>query len=213
VPLANGWKLHNLTLALIGSVPGDIRPGFPGNPDPIPNEDRVFGLSDWINGTLILPPLRSEKVTVAFGPAFGLPLATNARLGSQKWTTGPGFQIGYRPGKWNLNAIMINLWSFAGNASRAPVNQLIIRALFRRPLQKHWFFTSNPIITSNWRGNPGQRWLVPLGGGIGKAFSIGNRSMSIAVHGYYNIVKPNGAPNGLFRLDFLYPVPGSVHPD
>jgi hypothetical protein len=34
--------------------------------------------------------------------------------------------------------------------------------------------------------------------------------MSIAAHVYYNITEPTGAPDGLFRLDFLYPVPGSL---
>ena len=209
IPLGKQWRLNNLTLALVAAVPAGGRAGFPGNPDPIGSTRSVVGLADWINATLFVPPVRSKKLTLGFGLGFGIPLATDTRIGSEKWTAGPAFRIGYRPGKWNLNALIVNLWSYAGNPERGEVNQLIIRGLIRRPLSGTWFLTSNPIITNNWGASAGQRWLVPLGGGIGRIFSLGNRSLSIAAHFYYNITKPDGAPDGLFRLDFLFPVPGS----
>jgi hypothetical protein len=67
--------------------------------------------------------------------------------------------------------------------------------------------TSNPIITANGSAPSGQRWLVPLGGGIGKRFDVGGSPLAVAVHAYANVIKPDGAPNGLFRVDVVVPIP------
>ena len=211
IPLGERWQMNNLTLAIVASAPGG-RPGFPGNPEPIKG-GQVFGLGDWTNASIFLPPLRSKNFFVGFGPALGLPVATDPLLGSQKWTIGPILRIGYRPGKWNFNALIINLWSYAGNPDRKAVNQLLIRGLIRYQFNEKWFFTSNPIITSNWKASAGQRWLCPLGGGMGRAFPFAGRKISIAFHGYYNVIRPEGAPTGLFRIDLLYPLPGSRKSD
>ena len=207
IPIGERWQLNNLTLAILAFAPGG-RPGFPGNPEPIEG-GRVFGLGDWTNGSIFLPPLKSKNFSLGFGPAFGLPVATDPRLGSEKWTFGPLLRIGYRPGKWNFNALIINLWSYAGNPHRKDINQLLIRGLIRHPINDKWYLTSNPIITANWKASRGQRWLFPLGAGLGRSFQLGKGKMSVAVHGYFNVIRPDGAPTGLFRIDMLYPLPGS----
>jgi hypothetical protein len=33
--------------------------------------------------------------------------------------------------------------------------------------------TSSPILTVDWKADSGNRWTVPLGGGIGKIFHFG----------------------------------------
>jgi hypothetical protein len=207
VPLGEKWQYHNLTLAILANAPGG-RPGLPGNPNPIAGE-KAYGLGDFINISTFLPTLKSDRFIFGFGFALGLPLATNVGLGSGKWSVGPSLRLSYNPGKWKFNVLGGNLWSFAGDPERNEVNQTIIRGLIRHPLGTKWFFTSNPIITANWKAGRGQKWLVPLGGGIGKKFSLFKREMSIAVHAYYNVERPTGAPKGLMRLDLLFKQPAA----
>ena len=52
--------------------------------------------------------------------------------------------------------------------------------------------------------------LIPLGAGIGRRFEISSISVALAVHYYHHVIKPDGAPDGLFRLDFIIPVPAGL---
>ena len=205
VPLGKKWSLINLTLATLAYLPGGV-PGRPGNPEPVP-AGRAFGLSDLTNAVFLTPPSQSKKLVWGFGPAVTFPIATSESLGSGKWSAGPAFRIAYRPGPWNLGAVVLNRFSFAGDSARGDINQLMVRGLVRRQLGGSWYFTHNPIITANWNASSGQRWLLPVGGGIGKSFELGGRPVALSFHYYYNAVKPEGAPTGVFRIDFIVPIP------
>jgi hypothetical protein len=207
-PIGEKWKLINLTQIIVADAPGGV-PGRPGNPEPGAGE-RVFGIGDILNAVYLTPPPPSKRFVWGFGPAVGFPTATDDRLGSGKWTFGPTFRIAFRPGEWNLGALVVNLWSFAGDSNRNDVNQLLIRGLIRRRLGAGWYFTSNPIITANWKAESGQQWLIPLCAGIGRRFEIGSISVALAVHYYHHVIKPDGAPDGLFRIDFIIPVPAGL---
>lgn len=34
-----------------------------------------------------------------------------------------------------------------------------------------WYISSSPVITANWRESSGDRWLVPLGAGVGMDYA------------------------------------------
>ena len=40
---------------------------------------------------------------------------------------------------------------------------------------------TTPIITSNWLAAPGQQWTVPVGGGFGRVFTIGDQPVNAQV--------------------------------
>jgi hypothetical protein len=48
---------------------------------------------------------------------------------------------------------------------------------------------------------------VPLGGGIGKLFKIGKQPINSRIEAYYNVEKPDGAPDwqASFQFQFLFP--------
>ena len=54
---------------------------------------------------------------------------------------------------------------------------------------------------------PGQRWTVPISGGFGRIFKIGDQPVSASIAGYYNVVHPTGTPNRQLRtfLSLLFP--------
>ena len=63
------------------------------------------------------------------------------------------------------------------------------------------------VLTANWKADSGQQWTVPMGGGAGKLFKIGNQAMNTRVEAYANVVKPDGAPDWslAWTLQFLFP--------
>jgi hypothetical protein len=204
-PMGERWSIVNLALAIVADAPGGV-PGRPGNPEP-GEGGRVFGLGDLTDAVFFTPPSRSTKFVWGFGPAVGIPIATDARLGSGKWSLGPAIRMVYRPGQWNIGVAALNLVSVAGDDDRADVDQLLIRTPIRRRFKKRWYFVTNPIITANWNASADQRWLVPLGGGVGRSFTAGGQPMAVSIQAYANVIKPDGAPDGLARIQVVLPIP------
>jgi hypothetical protein len=81
-----------------------------------------------------------------------------------------------------------------------------MRGAVRRQLPNNWYFVSAPIITANWKA-VGQKWLVPLGGGFGKVFELHSDPWALSLQGYYNVIKPDGAPNWAVRLSMIAAIP------
>jgi len=48
---------------------------------------------------------------------------------------------------------------------------------------------------------------VPIGGGVGKLFKIGNQAINARTEAYYNVAKPDNAPDWQwgFTVQFLFP--------
>ena len=185
------FKVVHLDLITIADAPGDV-PGRPGNHDSEPGE-RVLGLSDLVHASFFTPKT-SGKGSWGFGGMLSIPIASDDRLGSGKWSAGPSFRVTYKSGPWNLGAFGGQIWSFAGADERNDVSQLIVRGAVRRQLSNSWHFVSSPIITANWNA-AGQKWLVPLGGGFGNVFKVKSKPWALSLQGYYNVIKPDGAPN------------------
>lgn len=67
--------------------------------------------------------------------------------------------------------------------------------------------TSAPIFTANWEASSGERWTVPLGGGIGRVFKIGKQAVNSSGQIFYNVEKPALQGDWVFRFQFtlLFP--------
>jgi hypothetical protein len=202
-PSSREWTFVHVDLIVLADAPGGI-PGQPGNPSPEPGE-RVFGLADMVHASFITAPT-SGNLIWGVGGLVSIPLATDSKLGSGKWSGGPSFRIAYRKGPWNIGAFGGQMWSFAGDSDRSDVSQLIVRGAIRRQLPDNWYLVSAPIITANWRAS-GEKWLVPLGGGIGKTFRANRHPWAVSLQGYYNAIKPDGAPNWAVRIGVIAAIP------
>jgi len=60
-----------------------------------------------------------------------------------------------------------------------------------------WYLSSSPIIAGNWSANTSQRWNVPIGGGIGKIFKIGDQPMNVSLQAFDYIDHPSFVRAGL----------------
>jgi hypothetical protein len=70
-----------------------------------------------------------------------------------------------------------------------------------------WYLSSSPIITANWKADDDNTWTVPLGGGFGKIFRIGNLPINAQLQSFYNVEHPQFGPEWSirFQLQFLFP--------
>jgi len=207
IPLNGNWRLVNVATIVFADAPGGV-PGKPGNPDPVAGPN-VFGLGDFTDAVLF-SQIQSNGMIWGIGPIMSIPIASDDTLGSGKWSAGPAVRIAYNSGPWHFGFLAGNLSSFAGDENRADVNQLLIRGLIRRKLTKDWFLKYSPIITANWNAESDQRWLVPLGGGVGKTFKLFSKPANLSLEAYSNVIKPDGAPDSMFRIALTLPIPRAV---
>jgi hypothetical protein len=136
-----------------------------------------------------------------------------------------------QPEGWTIGALTNNVWSFAGGSRTqvnttgltqrfidnndefidrgTKVNSFLLQYFVNRNLDKGWFLTSAPIITSNWELPSKERWLVPFGGGIGRVFKMGRQPVMAQVQNFYNAIHPQTLPHPQwqFRVQFalLFP--------
>ena len=63
------------------------------------------------------------------------------------------------------------------------------------------------ILTANWEADSNNRWTIPIGGGAGKIFKLGKQMINSKLEYYYNVEKPEGAPDYSvnFTFQFLFP--------
>ena len=208
VPLTFGkWNFINRAIIpAIVSVDGEIA-GTPGIPEGKSSNERKTGLGD-INYSLFVSPADATKFIWGIGPSVNLPTAKTDALGSGKWSAGPTGVLLIQPGWGTYGGLVRQLWSFAGDSDRADVNQTLIEPFLNYNLPQGWYLIADPIITANWGAKKsGDRWTVPLGGGVGKLFKIGNQPINSRIEAYYNIEKPDAGPDWqtVFTFQFLFP--------
>jgi len=159
----------------------------------------VFGLGD-MSPTFFLSPKHAGSVIWGVGPSLVLPTATDSLLGQGKVSIGPSAVVLAQPGNWTIGALASNVWSVAGSSGRDSVNRMSLQYFLTYNLPHDWYVSSSPIIVADWRAESGDRWLVPVGGGIGKLVMFGNHPVDIGVSFYKNVVRPDGAPEWQVNL-------------
>jgi len=176
---------------------------------PTVRRGQIWGLGD-INPTFFFVPRSRGAWTFGVGPTFLLPTATDRALGTGKWSAGPAAVAVYTRGPWVAGALMSQIWSFAGDSDRGEVSSFLAQPFLNYNLPGGWYLTSSPIITANWQRKEDQ-WTIPLGGGVGRLFSLGGQPMSLAVEGYGNVAGPPQAGDFTARVTFklLFPTKGS----
>ncbi|MFQ6538055.1 MULTISPECIES: hypothetical protein [Aphanothece] len=175
---------------------------------PTVRQGQVWGLGD-INPTFFVVPSTKGPWTVGVGPTVLLPTATNDVLGTGKWSAGPAAVAVYTRGPWVAGGLVSQIWSFAGEGDRGSVSSFLVQPFLNYNLPGGWYLTSSPVITANWERARDQ-WTVPLGGGVGRIFTVGGQPMSVALEGYGNVAKPSGFGDFTARVTFklLFPKKG-----
>ncbi len=177
-------------------------------PGPLPGMGRKSGIGD-VQLSMFFSPADSGKLIWGVGPIFQLPTASETILGSKKWCAGPTGVALISDGPWVAGALINNIWDFAGDKDRSHVNQMLVQPFINYNFRSSpgTYLTMAPIITANWEARNRDRWVVPIGMGLGQIFKIGTQPINASLQGYYNVVTPRQGADWSVRLQiqFLFP--------
>jgi len=195
MPLNEDWNVISRTIVPLVS-----------QPDPVINSS-TNGIGD-ITQSLFLSPANPGKLIWGVGPVFTVPSASDPILGTGKILFGPTAVFLTTPGHWVLGVLLNNQWSVGGNSQRPAVNTGLAQPFVNYNMAHGWFLTTSPIITVNWLAAPGQQWTVPVGGGFGRVFRLGEQPVNASIQAYYNAIRPTGASDWQLRtsIALLFPV-------
>jgi hypothetical protein len=195
--LSTDWLLITRTIIPVIQVP-NLTPEISG----------TTGLGD-VQESLFLSPTKAGPGGIIWGagPAISFPTATQAILGTKKVSVGPNIVVLKIQGHWLFGTLAQNLWSVEGPRARPDVNQMLLQPFVNYNLRHGWYLTTSPIITANWEVRPGQRWTVPVGGGVGRIVHLGRQPVSIYAQLFRNVERPNGTTpwSARFEMTFLFP--------
>ncbi len=175
-------------------------------PDPLKNTS-TNGIGD-ITQSLFLSPSHPGALIWGVGPVVTAPSASDPVLGTGKVLFGPTAVFLTTPGHWVLGVLVNNQWSVDGNPQRPAVNTFLGQPFINYNMARGWYLTTSPIMTANWLAAPGQQWTVPIGGGFGRVFKVGDQPVNAQIAGYYNAIHPTGTSDWQMRatVALLFPV-------
>ena len=193
--LSNDWNLITRTIIPVIQVP-DLAPGVSG----------TGGLGD-VQESLFLSPTKAGPVIWGAGSVISFPTATENILGTKKLSLGPTVVVLRIQGHWLFGALAQNLFSVAGPSARPDVNQMLLQPFVNYNLPHKWYLVSSPIITANWEVTSSERWVVPVGGGVGKIVHFGNVPVNVYTQFFRNVQRPDGTSSwsARFQMQFLFP--------
>ena len=167
--------------------------------------DRLWGTGDTVF-TGFFVPADSGDWTWGVGPVVQLPTTSNDRLGRDIWGAGASAVALTMPGRWVVGGLVSNLWGFDEEPGDE-LNLFTFQPFVNYNFDKGWYLTFSPIVTADWEADSGEKWTVPVGGGIGKIFKVGSQAMNAQLHYYYNVEKPDlvGDSSIRLQLQFMFP--------
>lgn len=204
-PITSGdWNYVNRMIIPIVDAPGAI-PGLPGIPSSEPGP-RSTGLGD-INYSLFLSPVEVGDFIWGAGFSVAMPTSNKDTLGSGKWSAGPTGVILKQTDWGSVGVLLRQIWSVAGDSERQDVSQALVESFINYNLEEGWYLTSDMVWTANWKADSGNQWTIPVGGGVGKMFKIGDQAVNSKIEAYTNVIKPDGAPDWTLRFTFQFLFP------
>ena len=172
-------------------------------PEIIPGQNRETGLGD-TTFSAFFAPKNPGKWIWGVGPIALLPTNTDDRLGADEWGAGATAVVLTMRGPWVVGSLVSNIWDIDGDTE---INIFSWQYFVNYNMNDGWYLTTSPLVTANWEADGGDKWTVPVGGGIGKVFRIAKQPMNAQFQYFYNIEKPDQVGDWSIRmqLQFMFP--------
>jgi hypothetical protein len=209
----------NLNIQPVIPYPGEkwniiTRTIIPVNSAPLGEIDSVAGFGD-TSFSLFFSPAKASSLTWGVGPALTIPSASNPEvLGTGKLSLGPTGVLFLGLGKWTMGAVASQVWSVAGNSDRDDVSFFFAQWFLNFNIGKGWAVGTAPILTANWKADPGNQWVIPWGLQVSKVTRFGSRPVNILLGYYNNSTHPEGGADSQvrFQVNLLYPLAPKSRP-
>jgi hypothetical protein len=167
------------------------------------------GLSD-IVASVFFSPAKPGAVIWGVGPALVLPVPSDPRLGSGKWSAGPTAVVLTLKGPWTIGALANHVWSYAGDdftggAARDDVNATFIQPFLVYTTPTAWSVALNMEASANWNGS--DTWTAPAHVTVSKLTKFGPFPLNVGAGvGAFTAV-PGGRPDWRLRFQVTLLLP------
>jgi hypothetical protein len=177
-------------------------------PSLYPGDERTHGVGDTVF-TAFLSPANPGHWIWGAGPVVQLPTNSNSELGNKNWGLGPSVVVLHldHGDPWVYGVLVNNIWSLSSSKQGGSYSNGLIQPFVNYNFEGGFYLTSAPIATVAWKADSGQKWTVPLGGGVGKIFHLGKLPVNTQLSAYYNVVKPDFGSDWQIRaqVQFMFP--------
>lgn len=200
IALGQRWNLINQMSLNFADTNGGIT-GVPEIPrpyvkKPLEGAKGGTGLADLNFTSLLSPVSQDDDIQWGIGTSITFPTdAPTRELGSGKFSIGPAATVLKQTKEWTVGMQGSQIFSVLGSSGRGYISQLQLKPMFSYNLDNGWYLLSNPILVANWHMPNEQQWTVPIGAGIGKVFDLGEQKLNTRLESYYNIIRPDQAPD------------------
>ena len=195
ISVNDDWNIITRTILPVVSMP----PLAPG-------DERTNGIGD-LQFSAFLSPAQPGDWIWGAGAVAQAPTHSNGQLGNDNFGVGPSFVVLRleKGSPWVYGVLVNNVWSVGARDSS--YNNGLIQYFVNYNFEGGAYLTTSPANTVNWKANGGNRWTLPLGGGVGKIFHFGRLPVNMQIAAYYNVVKPDFGPNWQLRaqMQFMFP--------
>lgn len=195
VPTKLGFTfIPRAVIPIVGAPPGSDFPKL-GSPRP-PGGGTVWGLSDIITQFFFAPDTEGG-LKWGGGPMVSWRTRTDRRVGGPGWGGGIVGIVVYNVGNWSFAGIFGNLWGQDG------FNTLMIQPMIYYNIEAlpGAYVAYNNSITADWSATSSNRWSVPLGLTVGRAYDMGGGyGLDLSVGAYGLVAKPTGGPDWQFKF-------------
>jgi hypothetical protein len=169
---------------------------FVGQPPLVAGGAATSGISDILASFFFSP--KGGSITWGVGPVLSLPSTSVPTLGSEKWSGGPTAVVLKQTGPWTYGALWNQVWSFAGNANRADVNQMFLQPFLAYQAPHKLTLSLNSEMIANWEADE-QTWTIPVNVSVAKLSSFGVFPASYQVGFGVYPVHPDAGPSWKIR--------------
>lgn len=142
-----------------------------------------------------------------YGIATVMPVSQDGSIERDQYLLGPEIAFGQYTRNGVIGAWLTHLVDVADVPEDPPIyydtNETRIRVFFAHNLANGWQLVSNPTIVYDWEGAGGNKWLVPVGGGVARTTRLWSVPMRFSLEAQYFVESPEAfGPEWMVNLNF-----------
>ncbi len=187
-------------IPIIGIEPGSVKP--PLGPNPVPDEDSKWGLSDTIV-QLFMSPVSDSDFKWGIGPQVSLETRTSDRVAGPGWGVGlAGIVVGSLSDNWSYAGIIMHHWGEEDDFESTTIQPMLYYNFDSVP---GLALSYNNSMIYNHEAKSGDKWTVPLGVTLSRTWALkGGNGFDFGVGYYYLVESPEGAADNQLKLAFTW---------